>query len=311
MYCIFLIVYDTHAMQLVECVPNFSEGRNKETVDKIVSAIRSIEGVKILDQEMDPDHNRSVVSFIGPPDAARKAAFEGIKKAAELIDMTKHHGEHPRFGASDVIPFIPISDVSMKDCVEISRKLGDQVGKDLNIPVYMYGNSALLEARRNLEDIRNKNFQYEELSKSIGDDKWKPDYGPSLVGRAGASIIGSREALIAYNVNLNTTNLETGKKIARALRAKDGGLTFVKSLAFFIKEKNMVQISMNLTNFSKTPVYRAFELVRVEALRYGITIAESEVVGLIPMEAIVEASRYYLQLNSFKSDQILEVRMME
>ena len=311
MYCIFLIVYDTHAMQLVECVPNFSEGRNKETVDKIVSAIRSIEGVKILDQEMDPDHNRSVVSFIAPPDAARKAAFEGIKKASELIDMTKHHGEHPRFGASDVIPFIPISDVSMKDCVEISRKLGEQVGKDLNIPVYMYGNSALLEARRNLEDIRNKNFQYEELSKSIGDDKWKPDYGPSLVGRAGASIIGSREALIAYNVNLNTTNLETGKKIARALRAKDGGLTFVKSLAFFIKEKNMVQISMNLTNFSKTPVYRAFELVRLEALRYGITVSESEVVGLIPMEAIVEASRYYLQLNSFKSNQILEVRMME
>lgn len=298
-------------MQLVECVPNFSDGRNKDIVDKIVAAIRSVDGVKILDQEMDPDHNRSVVSFIAPPDPARRAAFEGIKAASKLIDMTKHHGEHPRFGASDVIPFIPISDVTMKDCIEISRKLGEQVGKELNIPVYMYGNSALLESRKNLEDIRNKNFQFEELAKSISDAKWKPDYGPSEVGTAGASIIGSREALIAYNVNLNTTNLEIGKKVAKALRAKDGGLTFVKSLAFFIKEKNMVQISMNLTNFSKTPVYRAFELVKLEALRYGITIAESEVVGLIPMEAILEASRYYLQLNSLKSDQILEVRMME
>ncbi|MFG1415907.1 MAG: glutamate formimidoyltransferase [Thermoplasmataceae archaeon] len=298
-------------MQLVECVPNFSEGKNKEIVDEIVAAIRSIDGVKILDQEMDPDHNRSVVSFIAAPDQARRAAFEGIRTASKLIDMRKHHGEHPRFGASDVIPFIPISDVTMKDCIEISRKLGEQVGVELNIPVYMYGNSALLESRKNLEDIRNKNFQFEELSKSIGEAKWKPDYGPSAVGSAGASIIGSREALIAYNVNLNTTNLEIGKKIARALRAKDGGLTFVKSLAFFIKEKNMVQISMNLTNFSKTPVYRAFELVRLEALRYGVTVAESEVVGLIPMEAIVEASRYYLQLNSFKSNQILEVRMME
>ena len=298
-------------MQLVECVPNFSEGKNKEIVDEIVAAIRSIDGVKILDQEMDPDHNRSVVSFIAAPDQARRAAFEGIRTASKLIDMRKHHGEHPRFGASDVIPFIPISDVTMKDCIEISRKLGEQVGVELNIPVYMYGNSALLESRKNLEDIRNKNFQFEELSKSIGEAKWKPDYGPSAVGSAGASIIGSREALIAYNVNLNTTNLEIGKKIARALRAKDGGLTFVKSLAFFIKEKNMVQISMNLTNFSKTPVYRAFELVRLEALRYGITVSESEVVGLIPMEAIVEASRYYLQLNSFKSNQILEVRMME
>ena len=298
-------------MQLVECVPNFSEGKNKEIVDEIVAAIRSIDGVKILDQEMDPDHNRSVVSFIAAPDQARRAAFEGIRTASKLIDMRKHHGEHPRFGASDVIPFIPISDVTMKDCIEISRKLGEQVGVELNIPVYMYGNSALMESRKNLEDIRNKNFQFEELSKSIGEAKWKPDYGPSEVGSAGASIIGSREALIAYNVNLNTTNLEIGKKIARALRAKDGGLSFVKSLAFFIKEKNMVQISMNLTNFSKTPVYRAFELVRLEALRYGITVSESEVVGLIPMEAIVEASRYYLQLNSFKSNQILEVRMME
>lgn len=298
-------------MQLVECVPNFSEGRNREVVDKIVAAIQSVKGVKILDMEMDPDHNRSVVSFIAEPDKAGSAAFEGIKTASKLIDMTKHHGEHPRFGASDVIPFIPISDVTMKDCIEVSRKLGQQVGEELKIPVYMYGNSALLDGRRNLEDIRNTNFQLEELSKSIDEPKWKPDFGPSRVGSAGASIIGSREPLIAYNVNLNTTNLDTGKRIARGLRAKDGGLTFVKSLAFFIKEKNMVQISMNLTNFSKTPIYRAFELVKLEAKRYGITIAESEVVGLIPMEAIVEASRYYLQLNSFKKDQILEVRMME
>ncbi len=298
-------------MQLVECVPNFSEGRNRDIVDNIVASIQSVKGVKVLDREMDPDHNRSVVTFIAEPDKVGIAAFEGIRTAARLIDMTKHHGEHPRFGASDVIPFIPISDVTMKECIEISRKLGQKIGEELNIPVYMYGNSALLDVRRNLEDIRNKNFQYEELSKSIGDPKWKPDFGPSLMGTAGASIIGSREPLVAYNVNLNTTNLDIGKRIAKGLRAKDGGLTFVKSLAFFIKEKNMVQISMNLTNFSKTPIYRAFELVKLEAQRYGITISDSEVVGLVPMEAIVEASRYYLQLNSFKTDQILEVRMME
>ena len=298
-------------MKIVECVPNFSEGKDELVVKKIIQAISSVEGVKILDSEMDANHNRSVITFISTPEAALEAAYRGIKEAAALIDMGKHKGEHPRFGASDVIPFIPVSGVSMDECIEISRKLGEKVGNELGIPVYMYGNSAMRDYRKNLEDIRNKNFQLEELTENIQSDHWKPDFGPQKIGSAGASIIGSRDYLIAYNVNLNTNDLEIGKRIAKALRAKDGGLTFVKALAFYLKDRDQVQISMNLTNFNKTPIYRAFELVKLESMRFGISIHESEVIGLIPMEALVETSKYYLQLNGFKSSQILEKKMME
>ncbi len=296
-------------MKLVECVPNFSEGRNKSIVDEIVSAISKVPTVKILDVEMDENHNRSVVTFLSDAATAVEAAFNGIKKAGELIDLNHHRGEHPRFGASDVIPFVPISNVTMKECVDLALKLGKRVGEELGIPVYMYGEAALIESRRNLENIRTKSFQFEQLKDAIGTDQWKPDFGPQRLGGAGASIIGARDFLIAYNVNLNTTDLETGKKIARALRAKDGGLTFVKSLAFFLKDKNKVQISMNLTNFRKTPIYRAYELVKLEASRYGISVAESEVVGLTPLDAIVESASFYLQMNSFNPGQILETKM--
>jgi glutamate formiminotransferase len=233
---------DICIMKLVECVPNFSEGRNKSIVDEIVSAISKVPTVKILDVEMDENHNRSVVTFLSDAATAVEAAFNGIKKAGELIDLNHHRGEHPRFGASDVIPFVPISNVTMKECVDLALKLGKRVGEELGIPVYMYGEAALIESRRNLENIRTKSFQFEQLKDAIGTDQWKPDFGPQRLGGAGASIIGARDFLIAYNVNLNTTDLETGKKIARALRAKDGGLTFVKSLAFFLKDKNKVQI---------------------------------------------------------------------
>ena len=252
-------------MKLVECVPNFSEGRNKSVVDQIVNAISKVPTVKILDVEMDENHNRSVITFLTDASNAVEAAFNGIKKASELIDLDHHRGEHPRFGASDVIPFIPISNVTMKECVDLALKLGKRVGEELGIPVYMYGEAAQLESRRNLENIRTKTFQYEQLKEAITLEQWKPDFGPQRLTPAGASIIGARDFLIAYNVNLNSTDLETGKKIARALRARDGGLTFVKALAFFLQDKNKVQISMNLTNFRKTPIYRAYELVRLEA----------------------------------------------
>ncbi len=296
-------------MKLIECVPNFSEGRKKERVDQIVSAISSVQGVTILDMEMDENHNRSVVSFTASYDRVVEAAFQGIKKAAELIDLSRHSGEHPRFGAADVVPFIPLSGADMKDCVNLARELAKRVGEELNIPVYLYGDAAAVQSRKNLEDIRNKNFQYEQLKASIGEDQWKPDSGPSSVGSAGATIIGARDFLIAYNVNLNTADLSIGKKIARALRAKDGGFTYVKSLAFFLEDKKMVQISMNLTNYKKTPLHRAFELVKMEAARYGVTVVESEIVGLVPMDAILEASKFYLQLNSFKNEQVLERKM--
>ena len=296
-------------MKMVECVPNFSEGRRKDVVDKIVESISGVKGVRILDVEMDENHNRCVVSFTADQSVAVEAAFRGIKKASELIDLDVHRGEHPRFGAADVIPFIPLSGSIMDDCIQLARELGKRVGGELHIPVYMYGEASIKENRKNLEDIRNKNFQYEQLRESIKEEKWKPDFGPTSIGKAGATIIGSRDFLVAYNVNLNSTDLSAGKKIARALRSKDGGLTFVKALAFFLEDKKKVQISMNLTNFSKTPIYRAFEMVRIEASRFGITVAESEVIGLVPMDAMIEVSKFYLQLNGFKNEQILEKKV--
>lgn len=296
-------------MKTVECVPNFSEGRNRGKVEQIVEAISSVESVKVLDMELDENHNRSVVSFTVSIDHAVEAAFAGIAKATQLIDLNKHSGEHPRFGASDVIPFIPLSGATTEDCVRLARELGKKVGEELQIPVYMYGEAALLEHRRSLENIRSKSFQYEELKASIGDAEWKPDFGPATVGPAGASIIGARDFLIAYNVNLNTQDMSIGKRIAKALRAKDGGFTFVKALAFFLEDKKMVQISMNLTNYRKTPIHRVFELVKLEAARYGVSVVESEVVGLVPLEAMIESAKFYLQLNGFKGDQILERKM--
>lgn len=293
-------------MKTVECVPNFSEGRNRGKVEQIVEAISAVESVKILDMELDENHNRSVVSFTVSLEHAVEAAFAGIAKASQLIDLNKHSGEHPRFGASDVIPFIPLSGATTEDCVKLARELGKRVGEELQIPVYMYGEAALLENRKSLENIRSKSFQFEELKASINDPVWKPDFGPASVGAAGASIIGARDFLIAYNVNLNTQDMSIGKKIAKALRAKDGGFTFVKALAFFLEDKKMVQISMNLTNYRKTPIHRVFELVKLEAARYGVSVVESEVVGLVPLEAMIEATKFYLQLNGFKGDQILE-----
>ncbi|MEM0155644.1 MAG: glutamate formimidoyltransferase [Thermoplasmataceae archaeon] len=296
-------------MRTVECVPNFSEGRDRNVVDQIVSEITKIDSVKLLDVELDPNHNRSVVSYVVSYDRAVESAFAGIKKAAELIDMTGHKGEHPRFGASDVIPFIPISETTIEDCVKLAHELGKAVGERLSIPVFLYGSAAKLERRKNLEDIRNKSFQYEQLSSVIGDDDWKPDFGPAKVGRAGASIIGARDFLVAFNVNLNTKDINTGKKIAKALRAKDGGLAFVKALAFYLEDKQMVQISMNLTSFRKTPIYRAFEMVKLEAKRYGIGIVESEIVGLVPLDALVQSTEFYMQLNGFKTEQIFEKKL--
>lgn len=293
-------------MKTVECVPNFSEGRNREKVEQIVTAITSVDSVRLLDMEMDENHNRSVVSFVVDIDHAVEAAFSGIAKAAELIDLNKHQGEHPRFGASDVIPFIPLTGSTMEDCISLARELGEKVGSELSIPVYMYGEACLNEKRKNLENIRSKSFQFEELKDSISKEEWAPDFGPAQVGTAGASIIGTRDFLIAYNINLNTKDMKIGKKIAKALRARDGGFTFVKALAFYLEDKQMVQISMNLTNFKKTPIHRVFELVKMEAARYGVNIIESEVVGLIPEEAVAEAAKFYLQINGFKLDQILE-----
>jgi glutamate formiminotransferase/formiminotetrahydrofolate cyclodeaminase len=291
--------------QIIECVPNFSEGRRKDVVDAIVAAIRSVAGVTLLDQSSDPDHNRSVITIVGNAQAVEDAAYAGIAKAAELIDMDQHQGEHPRMGAADVVPFIPISGVSMEDCVQIAQRLGERVGK-LGIPVYLYEDAATSEQRHNLEDVRRG--EYEGIRDSIATDPArKPDYGPAKLGKAGAVAIGARAPLIAWNVYLDTEDVKVAKSIAKVVRTSSGGLPFVKGAGFLVDGK--AQVSMNLTNFRKTPVAQVVDLIRTEAARYGAHISKSELIGLIPQEALEDAAAWYLQLADFDRKQVLERRM--
>ena len=297
-------------MKLVECVPNFSEGRDKNVVNQIAEAIKINDHVKILDVEMDPDHNRSVITFVSPVEYAVDAAFSGIKKAAELINMEKHRGAHPRFGAADVVPFVPLFDTTIEECVKLAWQLGERVGKELGIPVYLYEKAAKVEWRKNLADIRNESFQYEQLKEHIKEERWKPDFGPSEVGTAGATIIGAREFLIAFNVNLNTTDVSIAKKIAKSIREKTGSFKNVRALGFELKERNMVQVSMNLLNYKETPIYRVFEAIKMEAESYGVSVAEAEIIGLVPLDALTDALRVYMKLRGFKSDQVFENKLL-
>ena len=295
-------------MKLVECVPNFSEGRRPEVIEAIEGAIRSVDGVQVLDRHTDADHNRTVITFVGPPEAAIEAAFAGIAKAAELIDLETHRGEHPRIGATDVVPFIPVRDVSMDECVELARALARKVGGELNIPVFLYEDAATRPDRVNLENIRRG--EYEELKSAIANDPDRaPDYGPRKLGPAGATVIGARKPLIAFNVYLTTDDVEIAKRIAKTVRHSSGGLRYVKALGMLVEGR--AQVSMNLTDFTGTPIHRVVEMIRDEATRYGVGIHHSELVGLIPQEALVEAARWYLQLDGLESDQILENRLFE
>ena len=291
---------------LVECVPNFSEGRRPEVLEKIQDAITAVPGAILLDSNSDRDHNRSVITFVGSPQAVEEAAFQMIKTAAELIDLDKHQGGHPRMGATDVVPFIPISDISMEDCVDIAHRVGERVGAELKIPVYFYEQAARSPERAQLENIRRG--QYEGLKEEIKTDPArKPDCGPAELGSAGATVIGARESLIAFNVYLNTAEEEIARKIARAVRHSSGGLRYVKALGIIVEGR--AQVSMNLTNFRRTPLARVVETIRREAARYGVGIHNTEVVGLIPQEALVEAAVWYTQLDLFRPDQVLERRI--
>lgn len=296
-------------MKIVECVPNFSEGKRQEVIDAIVNKIESVEDIKVLDKEMDADHNRAVITFIGTPNAVKKSAFLAIKKAMELINMEKHKGEHPRIGATDVVPFVPISGVTMKDCVKIANELGKEIGEKLKIPVYLYEEAATRLERKNLANIRKG--EYEGLKKEIKtNEERKPDYGPSKMHpTAGAIAIGARMPLIAFNVNLGTNNVKIAKNIANAIRFKNGGLRYIKAMGFEIKKRGIVQVSMNLTNYKKTPVFRVFEMIRREAERYGVNVIGSEVIGLIPMDAVIDCFEYYLRVEDFKKNQVLEKRI--
>ena len=297
--------------KIIECVPNFSEGRRPEIVDEIVAAIIAINGTYLLDREMDPDHNRAVITFIGSPEAVKAGAFAGIAKATELIDMNVHTGEHPRLGATDVCPFIPLVNAGLDDCIILAKELGRQVADDLGIPVYLYEAAAVRPERENLAVIRAG--QYEGIKAEMGIKAERdPDLGaPRMHPTAGAVVIGARMPLVAFNVYLNTRDLSVAKNIARAIRQRSGGFMFCKALGFDIQDQAMVQVSMNLTNYPKTPVFRVFETVKREAARFGTSIYSSEVVGLAPQQALVDCAEYYLQLEKFSSEQIIENHLLK
>jgi len=293
--------------KLVECIPNFSEARRPEVIEQIAQAILSVLSVQILDKHSDQDHNRTVITILGEPQAVENAVFAGIKQAAALIDMDQHQGEHPRIGATDVVPFVPIRDMEMSECVQIARHLAKRVADELNIPVYLYEEAALRPERVNLEDIRRG--QYEGLKGEVKTNpERKPDFGPAELGKAGATVIGARYPLIAFNVYLTTDDVSIAKRIAKQVRHSSGGLRFVKAMGVLVEGR--AQVSMNLTNFQKTPIAQVVEFVRREAQRYGMAIHHSELVGLIPQKALTDAAVWYMQLDQYEDEQLLENKLM-
>ncbi len=294
--------------QLIECIPNFSEARRPEVIDQIVAAIESVDEVKLLDRSSDLDHNRTVLTLAGPPFGVEEAAFRAIRTAAELINLDNHKGEHPRIGATDVVPFVPLSGASMDDCIALAKRLGERVGNELSIPVYLYEAAATRPERVNLENIRKG--QYEGLKAEIETNPDRqPDYGPAKLGTPGATVIGARNPLIAFNVYLTTSDVDIAKKIAKAIRHSSGGLRYVKSLGLLVEGR--AQVSINFTNFHETPLARVIETIRREAQRYGTGIHHSELIGLIPQEALVDAAVWYTQLDAFDKSQVLESRLFD
>ncbi|MDH6356641.1 glutamate formimidoyltransferase [Parabacteroides sp. PF5-9] len=296
--------------KIMECVPNFSEGRDLDKIDQIISPFRGKVGVKLLDYSNDIDHNRMVATVVGEPEALKKAVVEAIGIAVKLIDLTKHSGQHPRLGAADVIPFIPIRGCTMEEAITLSREVGEEVASRYNLPVFLYEKSASAPHRENLATVRKGEF--EGLATKIKQPEWQPDFGPAeRHSTAGGVAIGARMPLVAYNVNLGTANLEIANEIAKKVRFIGGGLRFCKAMGVDLKERGIVQVSMNLTDYTRTAIYRAFELVRIEAQRYGVPVVGSEVIGLVPMEALVDTASYYLGLENFSMNQVLESRIME
>ena len=293
--------------KLVECVPNFSEGRRPEVIEAIAEEVRQVANVKLLDVKADPSHNRVVVTFVGEPQAVKQAAFNCCKKAAELIDMEKHHGEHPRIGATDVIPFIPVKNVSMEECVQLADELAQEIATKLNIPVYLYEEAAKIAGRKALPDIRKG--QYEGLKTEISKPERRPDYGPAqLHPTAGATVVGARQFLIAYNINLDTSDVNIAKKIANSIREAKGGYKYVRAMGIIVRlgDRDIAQVTINMVNYQGTPLFRVFETVKSEAARYGVNVLGSEIIGLTPMQALLDAAEFYLRLDGFDRKQVLE-----
>ena len=292
----------------MECVPNFSEGRDLQKIDKIVAPFRGKQGVKLLDYSNDEDHNRLVVTVVGEPEPLRDAVLEAIGVSVELIDLNHHQGQHPRMGAVDVVPFIPIWNVTMEEAVALSKEVGKEVAKRYNLPVFLYEKSASAPHRENLAAVRKGEF--EGMAEKIKQPEWHPDFG--LAERhptAGTVAIGARMPLVAYNINLNTPSLEIAHDIAKKIRFIGGGLRYCKAMGVELKDRGITQVSINMTDYTRTALYRAFELVRVEARRYGVSIVGSEIIGLVPMEALIDTASYYLGLENFSMEQVLEARM--
>lgn len=291
-------------MSVIECIPNISEGQRADVLDAVAAAITSA-GAKLLDVKPDAVHHRTVFSYAGEPAAVRAATLALFEVALAKIDLRTHRGEHPRLGAVDVVPFVPIEGATMADCVEMAKDVAAAVAAAHHLPVYLYEDAARTPARRNLEDIRRGEF--EGLAAKIAKPEWAPDFGPATPhASAGASVIGARMPLIAYNINLATNRLDVAKKIATAVRHSSGGFRFVKAMGLALEDRGIVQVSMNLTNFEKTPIYRVFETVKREAERYGVQVLESEIVGLVPSAALTQSAAWFLQLDGFTDAQVLE-----
>jgi glutamate formiminotransferase len=297
-------------MPIIECVPNVSEGRRPEVVKSLVEAVRAVPRVRVLDYSSDPSHNRSVLTLAGEGPPLKAAILALFERAVATIDLRTHTGEHPRLGAVDVVPFVPIEDVTMAECVSLAKETAAAVAARYNVPVFLYEEASANPARKNLEDIRRGEF--EGLATKMGQPEWTPDYGGTTPhASAGATVIGARMPLIAYNINLATDRLDVAKKIAAGIRHSSGGFRFVKAMGITLEDRRIVQVSMNLTNVERTPIYRVFEVVEREAARYGVNVLESEIVGLVPAAALVAAAEYFLQLEGFRRDQVLETRLRQ
>lgn len=296
--------------KIIESVPNFSEGRDLEKIEIIINSFRGKDGVKLLDYQKDMDHNRLVVTVVGEPDPLKAALLEAFGSAIDVIDMRKHKGQHPRMGAIDVVPFIPVKNVSMAEATDISRKVAQEIAEKYSLPVFLYEESATRPERRNLANIRKG--QFETIADKIKKPEWKPDFGPQEIHpTAGVAAVGARMPLIAFNVNLDTNNITIANDIAKKVRHISGGLRYCKGIGVELKERSIVQVSMNMTDYTKTALYRSFELIKTEARRYGVNVVGSEIIGLVPMEALIDTAAYYLGIENFSMEQVLEARIME
>jgi len=291
--------------QLIQSIPNFSEGRDLKKVEQIVDAFRAKPGVKLLDYSTDPDHNRCVVTVIGQPEPLKQAMIQAIGTAVELIDMTRHEGQHPRIGCVDVIPFIPVRNCTIQDADRLAREVAQQAAQQFGLPFYLYEKSATAPHRVDLSNIRKG--QFEGLSEKMKDPLWKPDFGPDTIHpTGGATAIGARMPLVYFNINLDTPNVEIARQIARRIRNIGGGLHYVKAMGIALEERNLAQVTINLTDYTKSSMYSTFEMVKMEARRYGVRVIGSEVVGIVPMQALLDCAEYYLQIEDFSVNQVLE-----